>query len=73
MWNLHGTWENVFDNPSTPIDSVSTPYRGMLHSWNLNATDGDPVQPGTVRPATESEEQNRDFTNAKLCKKTIQM
>ena len=41
---IHGTClvhrEPFFDSPLAPIDSTSTPCRGMLHSWNLNATDG---------------------------------
>ena len=59
-WNLLGTSGNVFDSPLAPIDSVSTPFRGMLHSWNLNATDGDLVRPSTGRPVARSEEQNRN-------------
>ena len=33
-WNLLGTSGNVFDSPRTVIDSSSTPYQGMLHSFN---------------------------------------
>ena len=32
----------------------------MLHSWNLNASDGNPVRPSTGRPAARSEKQYRD-------------
>ena len=32
----------------------------MLHSWNLNATDGNPVRTSTGRLVARSEEQNRD-------------
>ena len=59
-WNLLGTPGNFFDNPHAPVDSASTPYRGMCHPWNPNATFGDPVQPSTERPVARSEEQNRD-------------
>ena len=47
----HGTClvhrENVFGSPFAPIYSSSTPYSGMLHSWNLNAADGIPVREST--------------------------
>ena len=36
-WNLLGTSGNVFDCPREVIGSSSAPYRGMLHSWDLNA------------------------------------
>ena len=55
-----GTSGNVFDSPLAPIDSSSTLYRAMLHSWNLNATDRYPVRASTVRPVARSEERNRD-------------
>ena len=58
-WNLLGTSGNVFDNPLAPIDSASTPYGGMLHSWNLNAAVADPVEPSMGRPVTRSEEHDR--------------
>ena len=45
-WNLLGTSGNVFDNPQAPIDSVSTPYRGM--------------RPSTAGLKAGIEEQNRD-------------
>ena len=59
-WNMLGTSGNVFDSPLATIDSSSTPYRGLLHSWNLNSTDGNPVRDSTGRPVARSEEQNRD-------------
>ena len=59
-WNILGTSGNVFDSPRAPFDSSSTPCTGMLHSWNLNATDGDPVRPSTGKPAAGSEEHKRD-------------
>ena len=37
-WNLLGTSGNVFDSPLAVIDSSSTPFQGMLHSWNQSAT-----------------------------------
>ena len=43
-WNASGFQENVFESPLAPIDSSFTLYRGMLHSWNHHATDGDPVR-----------------------------
>ena len=43
-WNLPGTTGNVFDSPRAVIDSSSTPYQGMLHSWNQSATDENPVR-----------------------------
>ena len=60
-WNLRGTSGNVFDNPPAPIDSVSTPEREMIHSWNLDATDGRTrCDQARRRLAARSEEQNRD-------------
>ena len=59
-WNLLGTSGNVFDSPLAPIDSSSTPFRGMFHSWNLHAADGIPVRDSTGRPVPGSDERNRD-------------
>ena len=63
---IHGTLlvhrETLFDNLPAPIDSASTPYRGMVHSWNPNATFGDPVRLSTERPVARSEEQIGDTT-----------
>ena len=59
-WNLLGTSGNVFENPPARIDSSSTPKRGMLHPWNLNAAFGDPVRLSTGRPVARSEERNRE-------------
>ena len=59
-WNLLGTSGNVFDNPSAPIYSVSTPFSGMLHAWNVNATDADPVRPSKGRPVARREERSRE-------------
>ena len=59
-WNLLGTLGNVFDSPVAPIDSSSTPFRGMLHSWNPNATFDDSVRLSTARLVARSEERNRD-------------
>ena len=63
-WNLLGTSGIVFDNPLVPIDSASTPYRGMLHPWNPNATFGDPVRLSSGRFVVRCEEQNRDLSNS---------
>ena len=49
-----------FSQSTSTNDSSSTHYRGMLHSWSLNAVDGDPVRPSTGRPVGRSAEQNRD-------------
>ena len=58
-WNSLGTSRNVFDNPSAPVNSVSTLYRGMLYPWNPEANIRcDPVQPSTGRPAGRREEKN---------------
>ena len=57
-WNMLGTSGNVFGSPLAPIDSSSTPHGGVLHSWNLNATDGDPVRPSTERPVARSERRD---------------
>ena len=71
-WNLLGASGNVFDSPLAPVDSSSTLYRGMIHSWNVNATDGDPVRPSTVRLVARSEERNRDtFSTAEIRKETV--
>ena len=56
--NLLGKSVLVFDNQLAPIDSVSTSYGGMLQSWNLGATGGDPVRPSTERLVARSEERN---------------
>ena len=60
--NSPGTSGNVFDNLPAPIDSASTPYRGMIHPWNPNATFGDPKRLSTERPVARSEEQIGDTT-----------
>ena len=52
--NLLGTSGNVFDSPRAPVDSSSTPCKGMLHSWSLNATDGNLVRPSTGSPGAGS-------------------
>ena len=51
-WNLLGTSGIVCDSPLAPIDSSSTPHRGMFHSWNLNAADGNPGPRFARRPST---------------------
>ena len=57
--NSLATSGNVFDNPSAPVNSVSTSHR-VKHPWNLDATFGNPVQSSTGRPVARSEEQIRD-------------
>ena len=58
--NLLGTSGNVFGSPRAVIDSSSTPYQGMLHSWNQSATGGNPVRHSTGKPVARSEERNRE-------------
>ena len=57
--NSLATSGNVFDNPSAPVNSVSTSHR-VKHPWNLDAAFGNPVQSSTGRPVAGSEEQIRD-------------
>ena len=45
--NVLGTSGNVFDSPRAVIDSSSTPYQGILHSWNQSATGENPVREST--------------------------
>ena len=57
-WNLLGTSGNVLGSPRAVIDSSSTPYQGMLHSWNQSATGENPVRDSTEKPVARSEERN---------------
>ena len=59
-WNLLGTSGNVFDSPRAVIDSSSTPYQGMLHSWNQSATGENPVRESAGKPVVRSEERIRE-------------
>ena len=59
-WNLLGTSGNVFDSPRAVTNSSSTPYQGMLHSWNQCATSGNPVRDSTGKLVAGSEERNRE-------------
>ena len=34
----------TFGNPHAVIDTSQTPYHGILHSWNQNATGGNPCE-----------------------------
>ena len=43
-WNSLGTTGNFLDSPRAVIDPSSTPYQGMLHSWNQSATGENPVR-----------------------------
>ena len=43
-WNLSEIQGNVFGKPRAVIDSSQTPCQGILHSWNQNATDGNPCK-----------------------------
>ena len=63
-WNLLGTSGNVFHSPRAVIDSSSTPYQGMLHSWNQNATGGNPVR---------ERKKSRDDSNAEIFEETINL
>ena len=57
-WNLSCSSGNVFDSPRAVIDSSSTPYQGMRHSWNQSATGGNPVRQRTGKPVAGGEERN---------------
>ena len=57
--NSLATSGNVFDNPSAPVNSMSTSHRVKL-PWNLDATFGNPVQSSTGRLVARSEEQIGD-------------
>ena len=46
-WHLLGTSGNVFGSPRAVIDSSSTTYQGMLHSWNQSATGENPEREST--------------------------
>ena len=59
-WNLLGTLGKIFDSPRAVIDSPSTPYQGVLHSWNQSATGGNPVRDSTGKLVARSEERNRE-------------
>ena len=59
-WNQLGTSGNVFDSPRAVIDSSSTPYQGMLHSWNQSATGVNAVRERTEKPVARGEERNRE-------------
>ena len=59
-WNLLGTSGKVFDSPRAVIDSTSTLFQGMLHSWNQSATGGNPVRESAVKPVAGDEERNRE-------------
>ena len=61
IWYLEflDTSGNVFGNPRAVIESSSTPYQRMLHSWNQSATGGN-VRDGTGKLVTWSEERNRE-------------
>ena len=59
------TWNSVhrvtfFDSPRAVIDTSSTPYQGMLHSWNQSATGDNPVRESTGKFVSRSEERNRE-------------
>ena len=56
-WNLSGTQGKVFGNPRAVIDSLETPYQGILHSLNQSATGGNTLQKSTGRPVSKGEEQ----------------
>ena len=56
MRNSLATSGNVFDNPSAPVNSVSTSPT-VKHPWNLDAAFGNPVQSSTGRPVARSEGQ----------------
>ena len=66
-WNLLGTSGNVFDSPRAVIDSSSTPYPGILHSWNQSAAGENSVREcsGFLSPEVKNEIerqfQRRDF------------
>ena len=59
-WNLLGNSGRVFDSPRAVIHSSSTPYQGMLHSWNQNATGENPARESPAKPVARSEERNRE-------------
>ena len=58
--NLLGTSGNFFGSRRAVIDSSSTRYQGILHSWNQSATGGNPVRNSTGKPVARSEERNRE-------------
>ena len=46
--------------PRAVIDSSSSAYQGILHSWNQSATGGNPVRDSTGKLVARSEERNRE-------------
>ena len=54
-WTLSETQGNVFGSPRAVIHSSQTPYQGILHSWNQNATGGNPVRDSTGRLVAKSD------------------
>ena len=59
-WSMLRTSGNVFASPRAPIDSSSTPYQGMLHSWNQSGTGENPVRDSTRKAVARRKEPNRD-------------
>ena len=57
VWNPHRISGNVFAGLSA---TLSTPYAGMLNSWDSDVAGNIPVRTGTGKPVAESGEQNRD-------------
>ena len=57
IWNPHGKSGNVSAGLSA---SASTPYAGMLNSWDSDVAGSISVRTGTGKPVAESGEQNRD-------------
>ena len=55
--NPHGTSGNVFAGPSA---SASTPYAGMLNSWDSDVTGSIPVFASTGKPVAEIGDRSQD-------------
>ena len=61
-WTLCGTQGNVLGNPRLMLDSVQTPYQGILHSTTPSAAGAVPVQRSTGRPVARGEERTGSTT-----------
>ena len=64
--NLLGTSGNVFDSPRAVINSSSTPYQGMLHSWNQSATSGNPVRDSTGKLVARSKNEMKRLFHCRV-------
>ena len=58
--DLLGTSGKVFENPSAPVESSTSIYRGVLHGRNHITTFDGSVFSSTGKLVTKSEDVNKD-------------